>query len=109
MPYDPYGLFAYMGGPDGTNWRKVRKDIDIQYPSRTLMFVEGSYVREHTYWHPSIDTGLPVDPYHAGGTEVNILACDGSAFRFSDFELTKPPHDIMGKWCLPEYWYRIDQ
>ena len=73
------------------------------------MFVEGSYTRTHTYWAPHINTGLPVNSYHAGGKEMNILACDGHAVRFSDFELTKPYYDAYGKWCLPEYWYRIDQ
>ena len=105
-PYDPYGLFPYYP----TAGVKVRKDNDIQSPSRTLMFVEGSWVRAHTYKIHWVATAMPVDPYHISGTQVNILACDGSAFRFSDFDLTKPPYDTTyGPLCLPDYWYRIDQ
>ena len=105
-PYDPYGLFPYYP----TAGVKVRKDNDIQSPSRTLMFVEANLTREMSYFATwaGTNSGYPLDPYHNDGTEVNILACDGSAIRFSDFALTIPPYN-MTEWCLPAYWYRIDQ
>ncbi len=105
-PYDNYGLYAFTDWPDAN--RRIRRASEIAYPARTLMFMDSSMSRRHTYWAPWSNCALPIEALHRNNA-VNIVACDGHALTYKDFMATLPYYDAYGDWCLQEYWYRVDQ
>ena len=86
-----YGLYSFSSAD-------LRKTGQVQNPAGTLVFQCGSYTRTICYWNASIDTALPVEPFHPGGGgrgAVCILGADGHAESFSDLESVKAYYDTM--------------
>ena len=104
-----YGLYSL--DQRGTNNKYMRKVSEVHQPARRMMFICGSRTRRMTYWNYDIHCALPVEPFHKGlGNKkgaVNLLAVDGHVETFDDFAPTKGYYTAYGKWCMPEYCYKI--
>ena len=100
--FPPYGLYANTTGIP-------RRGSDVDVPSNTLMFVDGSIVRRETWWWvTTYNMPLEMDPFHRNADVVNLIAVDTHAKSFSAFEDTAAPFNRT-PYALPEYLYRLDQ
>ena len=91
-----YGLYSFV-------YDRSRKSGQLSAPSEVLMFHCGSLTRTIAYWIPGgYDTGEPLEPFHPGGSgAINIVACDGHAESFKDFE----PHQGALRRDDPFRWF----
>lgn len=81
------------------------------------MFVDGSYPRPQTYWNSygTAQTATAVGVFHRKGEAANLVAIDGHAETFRDFEEYDVPWQPQSgysgyepfRYYLPKYWYDI--